>query len=124
MPNMTLAQRDLYLVRIEYEMNKKQQFLINKHRELDELEEDNEYLKLIRNDYQHYYSYIKEEKQKQIDAMNFLKSYIDEVIIQGKLTDADLEETKEEQDKILSEIDNIKQGLDEITENFSDQNRE
>ena len=51
MNNMTLAQRDLYLVRIEEELNKKKEFLLNKYNHLGEMEEDNEYLKVIRNDY-------------------------------------------------------------------------
>ena len=34
MNNMTLAQRDLYLVRIEEELNKKKEFLLNKYNHL------------------------------------------------------------------------------------------
>ncbi len=117
---MTLAKRDLYLVRIEDEMSKKKQFLINKYNMLGEMEEENEYLRVVRNDYSHYYDYIKKEKQDQIDAMNLLRDYIDNLIVDGKLTDADLENVQEEQHKILGEIDSIKGGLDEITQNRSD----
>ena len=118
MQNMTLAQRDLYLVRIEKEMNKKKEFLLNKYNYLGEMEEDNEYLKVIRNDYNHYYNYIKKEKQDQVDAMNLLRDYIDELIVDGKMTDEDLESAESEQEKILTEIDTIKNDLDKITENY------
>lgn len=118
MNNMTLAQRDLYLVRIEEELNKKKEFLLNKYNYLGEVEEDNEYLKVIRNDYNHYYDYIKKEKQDQVDAMNLLKDYIDELIVDGKMTDKDLESAEIEQEKILTEIDAIKNDLDKITENY------
>ena len=90
MQNMTLAQRDIYLVRIETEMNKKKQFLLQKYKTLGEMEEDNEYLRLLRNDYQHYYDYIQKEKQEQIEAMNMIKDHIDNLILEGHLTDEDL----------------------------------
>lgn len=114
---MTLAQRDLYLVRIENEMQTKKKFLLEKYKLLGEMEEENEYLKLIRNDFRHYYDYVKKEKEDQIHAMNMLRNYIDELIVNGKLTDEDLENAQIEQQKILNEIDVIKEGLDEITEN-------
>ena len=116
MNNMTLAQRDLYLVRIEEELNKKKEFLLNKYNHLGEMEEDNEYLKVIRNDYTHYYDYIQKEKQDQVEAMNLLRTYIDELIVDGKMTDKDLESAEKEQEKILTEIDVIKNDLDKITE--------
>lgn len=115
--DMTLAQRDLYLVRIENEMQTKKKFLLEKYKLLGEMEEENEYLKLIRNDFRHYYDYVKKEKEDQIHAMNMLRNYIDELIVNGKLTDEDLENAQIEQQKILNEIDVIKEGLDEITEN-------
>ena len=123
MQNMTLAQRDIYLVRIETEMNKKKQFLLQKYKTLGEMEEDNEYLRLLRNDYQHYYDYIKKEKQEQIDAMNMIRDYINNLIVEGHLTDKDLEDAQIEQDKILNEIDNIKGSLDEITDNYNQPSR-
>jgi hypothetical protein len=118
MQKMTLAKRDLYLVRIDDEMSRKKKYLLDKYNSIGELEEENEYLRLIRDDYNHYYGYIKKEKQDQIDAMNLLRSYIDNLIVDGKLTDDDLESTQTEQEKILNEIDTIKRGLDEITHNY------
>ena len=114
---MTLAQRDLYLVRIENEMENKKKFLLEKYNLLGEMEEENEYLKLIRNDFRHYYDYVKKEKEDQIHAMIMLQKYIDQLIVDGKLTDEDLENARGEQEKILNEIDFIKEGLDKITEN-------
>jgi len=114
---MTLAQRDLYLVRIENEMENKKKFLLEKYNLLGEMEEENEYLKLIRNDFRHYYDYVKKEKEDQIHAMIMLRKYIDQLIVDGKLTDEDLENSRGEQEKILNEIDVIKEGLDKITEN-------
>ena len=46
--------------------------------------------------------------------MNYLKQYIDEIIVDGKLTDVDLENAKMEQDELIQEMADIKGGLDEI----------
>jgi hypothetical protein len=46
--------------------------------------------------------------------MNYLNQYIDEIIVDGKLTDVDLENAKMEQDELIQEMDNIKGKLDEI----------
>ena len=48
--------------------------------------------------------------------MNYLKQYIDEIMVNGKLTDVDLENAKMEQDELIQEMDNIKGKLDEIIE--------
>jgi hypothetical protein len=114
---LTLAQRDLYLVHIEELIKDKQQFLFDKYNETHDLQQDNDYLKVIRNDYKHYYDYIKSQKREQITAMQFLNDYLDQIVEQGELTDRDLEKTRMDQRKILDEIEDIKIGLDELTEN-------
>jgi hypothetical protein len=48
--------------------------------------------------------------------MNYLKQYIDEIMVNGKLTDIDLENAKIEQEELIQEMANIKSKMDEITE--------
>jgi hypothetical protein len=45
-----------------------------------------------------------------------LKQYVDEFLVNGKLTDTDLENAKMEQDELIQEMAQIKSRLDEITE--------
>jgi hypothetical protein len=71
---------------------------------------------MVRNDYRKYYNHIVKQKEDQINAMNYLKQYIDEIMVDGKLTDVDLENAKMEQDELIQEMDNIKSKLDEIIE--------
>jgi intracellular sulfur oxidation DsrE/DsrF family protein len=84
MYQLTLAERDLYLVHIETQMEQKRRMLLEK------------------------------QKEDQIRAMNYLNQYIDEIIVNGKLTDIDLENAKMEQDELIQEMAQIKSGLDEI----------
>lgn len=114
---LTLANRDLYLVQIEQQLNNKQQFLLDKYNESKQLEEDNEYLRMIRNDYKHYYDYMVSQKKEQVTAMNFLNEYLDKMAETSGISDYDLERMRNDQRKILDEIQNIKSGIDKMTHN-------
>ena len=116
MYKLTLAERDLYLVHIDTLMDEKRKMLLEKQKTLQQTAKENEYLEMVRNDYRKYYNHIVKQKEDQINAMNYLKQYIDEIIVDGKLTDVDLENAKMEQDELIQEMDNIKGKLDEIIE--------
>ena len=116
MYKLTLAERDLYLVHIDTLINEKRKMLLEKQKTLQQTAKENEYLEMVRNDYRKYYNHIVKQKEDQINAMNYLKQYIDEIIVDGKLTDTDLENAKMEQDELIQEMDNIKGKLDEITQ--------
>ena len=116
MYKLTLAERDLYLVHIDTLMDEKRKMLLEKQKTLQQTAKENEYLEIVRNDYRKYYNHIIKQKEDQINAMNYLKQYIDEIIVDGKLTDVDLENAKMEQDELIQEMANIKGKLDEIIE--------
>ena len=54
------------------------------------------------------------QKQGQLKAMGLLNQYIGDIIVSGKLTEKDIQQTKHEQNEILGQIDKIKSDLDEI----------
>ena len=116
MNKLTLAERELYLVHIDTLMDEKRKMLLEKQKTLQQTAKENEYLEMVRNDYRKYYNHIVKQKEDQINAMNYLKQYIDEIIVNGKLTDVDLENAKMEQDELIQEMGNIKGKLDEIIE--------
>jgi hypothetical protein len=116
MYKLTLAERDLYLVHIDTLINEKRKMLLEKQKTLQQTAKENEYLEMVRNDYRKYYNHIVKQKEDQINAMNYLNQYIDEIIVDGKLTDVDLENAKMEQDELIQEMANIKGKLDEIIE--------
>ena len=116
MYKLTLAERDLYLVHIDTLMDEKRKMLLEKQKTLQQTAKENEYLEMVRNDYRKYYNHIVKQKEDQINAMNYLNQYIDDIIVNGKLTDVDLENAKMEQDELIQEMGNIKSKLDEIIE--------
>ena len=50
----------------------------------------------------------------QIKALNLLNVYINDLTYSGKLTKNNIEDAKNEQQKILTEINSIKKGIDDI----------
>ena len=116
MYKLTLAERDLYLVHIDTPMDEKRKMLLEKQKTLQQTAKENEYLEMVRNDYRKYYNHIVKQKEDQINAMNYLKQYIDEIMVDGKLTDTDLENAKMEQDELIQEMAHIKSKMDEITQ--------
>lgn len=111
---MTLADRDLYLMQIEAQIAAKRKLLLEKQKVLKKESKQNEFLDIVRTDYKKYYQHIIKEKQDQTRAMNILKQYIDDIIVSGKLTDEDILNAKKEQRGILTEITEIRRNLDEL----------
>ena len=124
MYKLTLAERELYLVHIDTLVDEKRRMLLEKQKALQETAKENEYLEIVRNDYKKYYDYIAKQKEDQIRAMNYLNKYIDEIIVNGKLTDADLENAKMEQGELIQEMGQIKRTLDEIVELQTEESNE
>jgi hypothetical protein len=116
MYKLTLSERDLYIVHIDTLIDEKRKMLLEKQKILQQTAKENEYLEMVRNDYRKYYNHIVKQKEDQINAMNYLKQYIDEIMVNGKLTDIDLENAKIEQEELIQEMANIKSKMDEITE--------
>jgi len=114
MYKLSLAERDLYLVHIDSLIDEKRRMLLEKQKTLQQTAKENEYLEMVRNDYRKYYNHIVKQKEDQINAMNYLNEYIKEIMVKGKLTDADLENAKMEQDELIQEMGQIKRTLDEI----------
>lgn len=93
---------------------KKKKFLCKKQNYLLKLSKNNEFLDNIKDDYTKYHNYIIEQKNAQIKAFEVLNEYLEELTEIGDLTTYNIEDAKEEQKKILREISNIKNDLDNI----------
>ena len=92
----------------------KKKFLINKQKKLKFITKQNKFLDAVKSDYQKYYGYIIQQKREQITALEVLDQYINDLTLSGKLTKHNIEDAKEEQSKILSELNSIKGSLDSI----------
>lgn len=111
---LDISTRDKYINQVEQQILSKRKLLLDKRIELEKTIKENEYLEKVKSDYNKYYNHIVQQKQEQIKAMELINNYINDIIINGKLTDHDFEKAKKEKAQLLNEIGEIKQKLNEI----------
>lgn len=111
---INLADRDLYLKQIEAQISAKRKFLLQKQKMLKEESKKNEFLDIVKNDYKKYYDFIIKQKEREIDSMNTLQQYLDDIIKTNKLTEEDLINSRKDQKSIVREINKMKGDLDEL----------
>lgn len=115
-----IRERDEEFIRIQELINRKRNFLIDKQKKLRFITKQNKFLEAVKNDYEKYNNYVTQQKKDQIRALEVLDEYIKDLTISGKLTKHNIEDAKEEQSKILSEVKSIKESLDSIIDNTQD----
>lgn len=111
---MNLGEKDMLLQNVEAKIEAKRAMLLKKRQHLEHASKENEFLGMVKNDYQKYYDYIIGQKQDQMKAMTLLKTYVDDLIVTGKMTDADLQNAKQDQVSLMGEVGKIKKSLDEL----------
>lgn len=109
-----LGERDNYLQQIEEQIKNKRNFLLNRSKYLERIQRENHFLEGVRKNYSNYYSAILKQKDEQIAAMNLLNTYLNEMILNSKTKETEIQNTKKEQRHILKEMDRIKRELDGI----------
>ena len=111
---ITLAERDLYLLQIETEINNKKKLLLKKKKDLDKKQNLIHFLTGVTKDYAKYYNYILNEKQQQYKMLLLLKEYLNDLIKTEDLVDDQRRTAKHDQQNILKEIGKVKGELDDL----------
>ena len=109
-----LENRDQQLLQIENLIDAKRKMLIDKQKKFKNLTKQNEFLNEVKQDYNKYYGYIVKQKEDQMSALTMLNGYIKDLTISGTLSKNNIDDAKNEQNKILTEINSIKKGIDDI----------
>ena len=109
-----LENSDQKLLQIENLIDSKRKMLIDKQKKFKNITKQNEFLSEVKQDYNKYYGYIIKQKQEQMSALNMLNTYIKDLTVSGKLSKNNVDDAKNEQQKILTEINSIKSGIDDI----------
>tara|TARA_B110000967_G_scaffold208866_1_gene262562 strand:+ start:161 stop:499 length:339 start_codon:yes stop_codon:yes gene_type:complete len=99
---------------MQCELKNRKKILCTKGKELHKHVSENNYLRDIVDDYKKYNHYIIEEKKKKIKALHDINDYVNKINAGLHMTDNALDQSKQEQRRLLHEIDNIKNDLDEI----------
>jgi len=107
--------KDKQFLQIQELIDSKRKFLCNKQTEIRKIQQQNEYLYGVKDDYSKYNEYIMREKMEQIKAFQLLDKYIKDLTNSGELSERNLEDAEMEQQKILKQIESIKKNLDILT---------
>lgn len=107
-----IRQNDERFIQIQELIEAKKNMLVNKQKKLRYILKQNRFLDAVKNDYEKYYEYISQQKRDQIKALQLLDEYIKDLTLSGNLTKHNIEDAKEEQKKILKEVNLIKESLD------------
>lgn len=118
--NNELADKDEQLIHLENLIESKRRMLLEKQKKLRFVYKQNQFLGVVREDYDKYYSYIVKQKQDQMKALQLLNTYVDDLTRSGNLTKHNVADAKHEQRKIVSEMKSIQMNLDEIVSNTRD----
>ena len=119
-----LENRDQQLLQIENLIDAKRKMLIGKQKKFKNLTKQNEFLSEVKQDYNKYYGYIVKQKEDQMSALTMLNGYIKDLTVSGNLSKNNIEDAKNEQHKILTEINSIKKGIDDIIKETGNINSE
>ena len=111
---LSLSERDLYLVQIEEQIKERRNLILQKTKAIEKKQKVNHFLEGVANDYKKYYEYIVNEKQKQYEYMQLLQTYLDDLMKTEKLAHHELKHAKRDQREILREMDTIKSELDKF----------
>ncbi len=109
-----LEERNNQFLQIQELIDKKRDYLYKKQKKLKSIEKQNHFLGVVRDHYRKYHGYITKQKQDQIQALQIINNYINDLTETGKLSKYNIEDAKVEQEKIMQEVDSIRAGLDDI----------
>ena len=117
-----LENREQQFIQIENLIEAKRKMLLDKHQKIIFISKQNQFLNEVKGDYNNYYNYISQQKKDQMEALNLLNKYINDLTISGELSKNNITDAKQEQQKILSELNTIKSSLDNIIKDTNDIN--
>ena len=111
---MSFREKDERFMQIQQMLDAKTHLLEQKHKYLHHIKQENSFLNDVLKDYAKYGSFIVQQKKDQMDALKVLNEYIEDLKTNGKLTKQNIEDAKMEQQKILGELNTIKNYLDDL----------
>jgi len=115
-----LASKDQQFIQLQQLIEFKRKMLLDKQIKYKKIAKRNHFLEEIKNDYSNYSNYIMKQKQQQIQALEILHNYVNDLTISGNLSKQNVKDAKYEQKKIIKELKSIKHNLDGIIQNNND----
>lgn len=110
----TIMQKDEQFLYMQQLIEQKRAMLLKKQTHIQKASKQNEFLEVVKNDYAKYYDYIVQQKREQIQALELLNKYVQDLNATNEMSKYNIKDAKAEQQKIMAEITSIKKGLNEL----------
>jgi len=117
--NSAVAHTDKELMAIQDAIATRKQMLLDKQQYIAQIQSQNEFLKVVKADYDNYNKQRIDEQQRQIKAMEMLTNYLDSLKQQGALSAENLTDALTEQEKIKAELNALRQKLGNTESHFT-----
>jgi hypothetical protein len=111
---MEISNRDKIIDALQSEIRNNQNKILSELKDLDIIRKDNRFLNGVYEDYRKYKDYIIKEKEREKYQMELLIQYLERILAESKLTDDMTRRAIFEQNRILMQLDDVKQELDNI----------
>lgn len=95
-------------------IDQKREFLKKRHLKINKMVKNNEFLNSVKKDYDDYYDYIVKQENEKLEALSTLRNYVNDLTTSMSLTDENIENAKEDEERIIREVDSIKKNIDRI----------
>ena len=102
------------LLKIDELIEAKRQMLQDKQKTIGKIAKQNKFLEDVKNDYANYNNIITKQKQEQIQALELIHKYINDLKSTEQISTQNIKDAKNDQLKIMNEIQSIKQNLEGI----------
>lgn len=102
------------LLKIDELIEAKRQMLRDKEKTIGKIAKQNKFLEDVKNDYANYNNIITKQKHEQIQALELIHKYINDLKSTEQISTQNIEDAKNDQLKIMNEIQSIKQNLEGI----------
>ena len=109
-----LAARDKLITDLNERIKAKRFMLLHRRKALETAEKQNRFLSDVKKDYDTYYAKILKQKKDQVDAIEYLTKYIDDIAASEELSGDKIMDTKRRHKELLGELRTVKSQLDEI----------
>jgi len=113
---------DEKLLKIDELIEAKRQMLQDKQKTIGKIAKQNKFLEDVKNDYSNYNNIITKQKHEQIQALELIHKYINDLKSTEQISTQNIEDAKNDQSKIMNEIQSIKQNLEGIVNSNNSSN--
>ena len=100
------------LLKIDELIEAKRQMLRDKEKTIGKIAKQNKFLEDVKNDYANYNNIIMKQKHEQIQALELIHKYINDLKSTEQISTQNIEDSKNDQLKIMNEIQSIRQNLE------------